>query len=252
MYNKTNAILSESQISKLKNALKNRTGVSLRLSRNMLGTDEEQFPHQLLLTDRQVNKLRSQDSANIKFSKTQITKMSQSGGFLASLMRFAMPLLKNVIAPLGLTAAMSATDAGIQKRIRGSGQKGGQGGKGGQSGGQSGQGGQSGGQMSDISLTISVNDMHDIMQIIQALEEKGIVVPGTTKAVDGEIHAQRGGFLGMLLGTLGASLLGNLLTGSRGSGTSGTSGTSGKGTGKGIFRAGDRYGRGIVRAGADF
>ena len=103
--------------------------------------------------------------------------------------------------------------------------------------------------MSDISLTISVNDMHDIMQIIQALEEKGIVVPGTTKAVDGEIHAQRGGFLGMLLGTLGASLLGNLLTGSRGSGSSGT---SGKGTGKGIFRAGDRYGRGIVRAGADF
>ena len=237
MYNRANALLSESQISKLKNALKNRTGVSLRISRKMLGTDEEQFPHLLLLTDRQVNKIKSRDSVNVKFSKTQITKMAQSGGFLASLMKFAMPLLKNVIAPLGLTAAMSATDAGIQKRIRGSGiktrvqQK--------TPNTQKGQGSQSGGQVSDVSLTISVHDLNDIMEIIKALEDKGIVVPGTTKSVSEEIHAQRGGFLGMLLGTLGASLLGNLLSGK---------GTSGKGTGKGVVRAGE----GVVRAGQDF
>ena len=210
MYNTINASLSESQISKLKNALKNRTGVSLRLSRNMLGSDPEQFPHELMLTDTQVNKLNRQPTADIKFSKTQITKMSQSGGFLASLMRFAMPLLKNVIAPLGLTAAMSATDAGIQKKIRGYGQRGG-----------------------DVSLTISAKDMTDIMEIIKALESKGIVIPGTSRTVSNEIKEQRGGFLGMLLGTLGASLLGNLLSGSKG---------------RGIVRAGE----GIFRAGEDF
>ena len=189
MYNTVNASLSESQISKLKNALKNRTGVSLRLSREMLGSDTEQFPHELMLTDTQVNKLNRQPTADIKFSKTQITKMSQSGGFLASLMRFAMPLLKNVIAPLGLTAAMSATDAGIQKKIRGYG-------------------------VDNDTLIISTKDMSDIMEIIQALEERGIVIPGTTQTVTQEIKEQKGGFLGMLLGTLGASLLGNLLTGS--------------------------------------
>ena len=111
---------------------------------------------------------------------------------------------------------MSATDAGIQKKIRGY--------------------GQSGGNLTDITLTISSKDMGDIMQIIQALEDKGIIVPGTTETVSEEVQEQRGGFLGMLLGTLGASLLGNLLTGSRGSG---------------VFRAGTKEGRGgVVRAGS--
>ena len=73
MYNEVRANLSESQISKMKNALKNRVGVTLRLSREMLGTDEEQFPHVLMMTDRQVNKLRSGGSSDIKFSRTQIT-----------------------------------------------------------------------------------------------------------------------------------------------------------------------------------
>ena len=211
MYNTVNASLSDSQISKLKNALKNRTGVSLRLSREMLGSDPEQFPHELMLTDTQVNKLNRQPSADVKFSKTQITKMSQSGGFLANLMRFAVPLLKNVVAPLGLTAAMSATDAGIQKKIRGYGQ----------------------GNFDNITLTISTKDMSDIMEIIKALEDKGIVVQGTTETVSDEINGQRGGFLGMLLGTLGASLLGNMLSGAKG---------------RGLFRAGS----GIFRAGQDF
>ena len=215
MYNKVNASLSESQISKLKNALKNRTGVSLRLSREVLGSDKEQFPHELMLTDTQVNKLITQRVADIKFSKTQITKMSQSGGFLGSLLKFAVPLLKNVIAPLGLTAAMSAADAGIQKKIRGY--------------------GQSGGNLSEVTLTISTKDMNDIMQIIQALEERGIIVPGTSQSVVSEIQEQRGGFLGMLLGTLGASLLGNLLTGSKG---------------RGMYR--NKYGQGVIRAGQDF
>ena len=124
MYNQANASLSESQIAKMKNTLKNKISVSLRLSREMLVIDKEQFTHSLMLTNRQVEKLKKQPTADIKFSKTQVTKMAQSGGFLGSLLRFGLPLLKNVIGPLGLTAAMSAADAGIQKKIHG-GQSGG-------------------------------------------------------------------------------------------------------------------------------
>ena len=91
------------------------------------------LPHELLLTTRQKSKLRnalnSNMSTDIKFSKTQITKVIQSGGFLGSLlsksagplMKVAVPLAKNVLAPLGITAAASAIDAGIQKEIHGSG-----------------------------------------------------------------------------------------------------------------------------------
>ena len=220
MYNEVRANLSESQIAKMKNALKNRVGVTLRLSREMLGTDEEQFPHVLMMTDRQVEKLRSGGSFDIKFSKTQITKMSQSGGFLGTLLKFGIPLLKNVLAPLALTSAMSAADAGIQKKIRGSGTKGGK------------------LDNSDITITISSKDMGDIMEIIHMLEENGILVNGTAETTVEEINNQRGGFLGMLLGTLGASLLGNLLSGQKGRGNAG--GNAG------------RKGRGVVRAGEDF
>ena len=58
--------------------------------------------------------------------------------------------------------------------------------------------------------------MNDIMKIIEALEHSGILLKGVTKTIENESKEQRGGFLGMLLGTLGASLLGNLLTGENG------------------------------------
>ena len=86
------------------------------------------LPHELLLTTRQKTKLRnalnSNMSTDIKLSKTQIAKVIQSGGFLGSLlskvagplMKVAVPLAKNVLAPLGITAAASAIDAGIQKK----------------------------------------------------------------------------------------------------------------------------------------
>ena len=131
----------------------------------------------------------------------------QSGGFLGKLlsklagplMKVAMPLAKNVLAPLGLTAAMSAIDGSIQKKIHGSG----------------------------VKLIIEQEDMNDIIKIIEALENPGILLKGVTKTIENETKEQRGGFLSMLLGTLGASLLGNLLSG------------------KGLARAGE----GIVRAG---
>ena len=114
-------------------------------------------------------------------------------------MKVAIPLAQNVLAPLGLTAAMSVIDGSIQKKIHGSG----------------------------IRLIIEEEDMQDIIKIIKELENSDILLKGVSKTIENEIKKQRGGFLSMLLGTLGASLLDNLLTG------------------KGIMRAGD----GIVRAG---
>ena len=145
-------------------------------------------------------------ATDIKLNKAQIKKLIQSGGFLGKLltklagplMKVALPLAKNVIAPLGLTAAMSAIYGSIQKKVYGSG----------------------------VKLIIEQEDMND-MKIIEALENSGILLKGVSKAIENETKEQRRGFLGMLLGTLGASLLGNLLTG-----------------GKGIMRADD----GIVRA----
>ena len=164
------------------------------------------------LTNVHLNKLRNalnnNSATDIKLSKAQIKKIIQSGGFLGKLlsklagplMKVALPLAKNVLAPLGLTADMSAIDGSIQKKVHGSG----------------------------VKLITEQEDMNDIMKILKALENSCILLKGVSKTIKNETKEQRGGFLSMLLGTLGASLLGNLLTGR-----------------KGIMRAGD----GIVRAG---
>ena len=126
-YNTLNVKLSNSQLNKFKSAIKNENEVVLRLSSNMIGDDENNFPHKLLLTSRQVANIRkafaNHSSANIKLSKTQLSKMIQSGGFLGRLLvpllKTKLPLIKNVIKPLpksvliplGLTATASATDA---------------------------------------------------------------------------------------------------------------------------------------------
>ena len=172
----------------------------------------------MLLTTRQNTKLRNAINNNLatdtKLSKAQIKKLIQSRGFLGKLlsklagpsMKVAMPLAKNVLPPLGLTAAMSAIDGSIQKKIHGSGAAKGAG----------------------VKLITGQEDMNNIMKITEALENSGILLKGVSKTIENEAKEQRGGFLGMLLGTLGASLLGNFLT-----------------DGKGKMRAGD----GIVRAG---
>ena len=186
-YTKINCKLTNVQINKLKKAVKSNEGASLRFGIKNFNKDE--LPHELLLTTRQNTKLRNAINNNlatdIKLSKAQIKKLIQSGGLLGkllnklvgSLMKVAMPLAKNVLAPLGLTAAMSAIDGSIQK------------------------------------LIIEQEDMNDIIKIIEALENSGIFLKGVTKTIENETKEQRGGFLSMLLGTLGASLLGNLLTG---------------------------------------
>ena len=131
-YNSLNVKLSNSQLNKLKSAIKNETEVVLRLSSNIIDDNETNFPHKLLLTDRQVASLQksfaSHSSADIKLSKTQLSNMIQSGGFLSRLLgpllktglplinNLIKPLVKSVLIPLGLTAAGSAADAGIHKK----------------------------------------------------------------------------------------------------------------------------------------
>ena len=203
-YNRLNTKLSNSQLNKLKFAIKNETEVVIRLSPNMLGdsNDKTNFPHELLLTDTQVSSIHkafaNNSSVDIKFSKALLSKMIQSGGFLGKLLgpllKTRLPLMKNVITPLvqsvlislGLTAAASAADAAIHKKILGSG--------------------------SHTTLIISNNEMEDLIKIIKSLEDSGLLLKGVTESVQNEIKEQKGGFLSMFLGTLGASLLGNLLT----------------------------------------
>ena len=131
-YNSLNVNLSSSQLNKLKSAMKNETEVVLRLSSSMIGDNETNFPHILLLTNRQVTNLckafTNISSTDIKSSKTQLSKMIQSGGFigrlLGPLLKTELPLIKNAIKPLAksflipleLTAGASAADAGIHKK----------------------------------------------------------------------------------------------------------------------------------------
>ena len=129
-YNSLNVKLSNSQLNKLKSSIKNETDVVLRISSNMVSNsnDNINFPLELLLNNRQVANIRKafakNTSTDIKLSKTQLSKMIQSGGFLENLldklagplMKVAMPLAKNVLAPLGISAAMSAIDGSIKKR----------------------------------------------------------------------------------------------------------------------------------------
>ena len=174
--------------------------------------DNTNFPHELLLTNRQVANIRKafakNTSINIKLSKTQLSKMIQSEGFLGNLlgklagplMKVAIPLAKNVLAPLGISAAMSAIDG----KMLGSGA---------------------------TTLIFSNDEMNGILNIVKSLENSGVLLKGVSETIQHKAKEQRGGFLGMLLGTIGVSLLGDALS---------------KGlSGKGVIRAGE----GTIRAG---
>ena len=116
--------LTNVQLNKLKKAVKSNEGATLRLGIKNFNKDE--LPHELLLTTTQNTKLRNAINNNlatdIKLSKAQIKKLIQSGGFLDKLLS-KLALAKNVLAPLGLIAALSAIDGSIQKKIHGSGVK---------------------------------------------------------------------------------------------------------------------------------
>ena len=115
-----------------------------------------------------------------------------------------MPLAKNVLAPLGLSAAMSAIDGSIKEKLLGSG---------------------------STTLIISNDEMDDILKIVKSLENSGVLLKGVGETIQHEAKEQRGRFLGILLGTLGASLLGDVLSKCL--------------SGKGVIMAGE----GTIRAG---
>ena len=100
-----------------------------------------------------------------------------------------------VLIPLGLTAAASAADAGIHKKILGSGRY------------------FSSALHNTTTLIISNKDMEDLIKTVKSLQDSGLLLKGVTESVQNEVKEQKGGLLSVLLGTLGASLLGNLLTG---------------------------------------
>ena len=141
--------------------------------------DGNDLPHGLLLTTRQKAKLRNafnnNMSSDLKLSKAHISKIIQSGGFLGSLlsklagplMKVAIPLAKNVLTPLGITAAASAIDAGIQKKIHGSG---------------------------TTTLIISNEEMNDIIKIVQALKDSNILLKGVTKTTKYETKNKKEDF----------------------------------------------------------
>ena len=199
-YSIVNVKLSDTQLKKLKTAIKKKTGTTLRMGLKIFNGND--LSHKLLLTGRQKTKLRNAFNSNVatdlKLSKAQISKIIQSGGFIGRLLgpllktglslikTVIKPLAKSVLIPLGLTAAASAADAEIQTKILGSG---------------------------NTTLIISNEEIDDIIKIIQALEYSNLLLKGVTKTIKNETKEQKGGFLSMLLGTLGASLLGNLLTG---------------------------------------
>ena len=221
-YNTLNVKFSNSKLNKLKLGIKYGTGVTLKISSNVVGdsNDENDFPHKLSLTNAQALRLRKAfangPSANKKLSKTQLHKTRKSGGFSSRILGLLLlktglplianvlkPLAKSVLTPFGLTAVASATDATIHNKMFGSG---------------------------NTTSIISNELINDIMNIVKSLKESGLLIKGVSEAIKNEAKEQKGEFIGMLLGILGATLFGNLLTG------------------KGSIRAG----AGTIRAGQDF
>ena len=187
-YTKINCKLTNVQLNKFKKAVKSNEGTKLRIG--IKNFNKNKLPHELLLTNRQNTKLsngiNNSLATDIKLSKARIKELIQSGGFLCKLlsklagplMKVALPFAKNVLAPLGLTAAMSAIDGSIQKKVLGL----------------------------RVRLIIKQEGMNDITKIIETLENSGVLLKGVTKTIKNETKEQRGGFLSMLLGTLGESL----------------------------------------------
>ena len=182
-YSKVNVKLSDTQLKKLKTAVKNKTGTTLRMIFKMLHRND--LPHKLLLTTIQGTKVRNAFNnsmpTDLKLAKAQISKIFESGEFLRSLwsklagpiMNVAAPLAKNILPQLRITAAASAIEAGTQKKIHGS-------------------------SRPATALIISNKGMNDIMKIVQALEDSNILLKGVTKTITNETKEQKGGFLSLL------------------------------------------------------
>ena len=184
-YNSLNVSLSYSHLNTLKSAIKNKKRIVLRLSTNMIGNsdDETNFPRKLLVTKGQVANLCKAFANNlltdIKFSTAQLSKTIDSGGFLGKLLgpllKTGLPLMKNIIKALAksalillrLTAAASVADAGIHKKILGSG---------------------------NTALITSNDEMEGIIKIVKTLEDSVLLLPEIIKIIHNEAKEPKRGF----------------------------------------------------------
>ena len=190
-YKRVNLKLSNQEIKKLKEAVKSNNGTTLRIgNKNFNKVD---LLHELFLTQTQINKLREKVennmSTDIKLRKVQINKLIKVGGALGSiLVRFLPKLIKptislgkSILAPLGLSAAMSATDAAIQIKVHGCRTK---------------------------TVKFSNKDLDDMTKIVKALEDSDVLMKRITETLKNDIkNGSALPLIPMLLGTLGASLL---------------------------------------------
>ena len=172
-YERVNLNLSNQQIKKLKEVVKSNNGTILRIGNKNF--NKADLLHELFLTQTQINKLREKVenymSTDIKLSKTQINKLIKEGGALGSILARVLPKLikpaislgKNILAPLGLSAAMSATDAAIQKKIHGYGTK---------------------------TVRFSNKDLDDITKIVKTLEDSDVLMKGITETLKNDIKKE--------------------------------------------------------------
>ena len=196
-YNTLNVKFSNLQLNK------NGIEVTSKLAWDINGdsNDENDFLHKLLLTNTQVLRLckafAKNSSANINLSKTRLHKIGQSGGLLGrhlglllktgllSMKNVLKPITKSVLILLELTAATSESDAAIHKKMFGPG---------------------------TTKLIISNEEMNYIIKKSQITWRIWFIGKRVSETIKNETKEQKGGFLSILLGTLGASLLGSLLT----------------------------------------
>lgn len=154
----------------------------------------------MYLTNTQIKRLdnafKNFMSKDIKLSKAQLHKITQEGGFLGSILsKFLVPLVKNVIGPLVITAAASAIDGAIQNKMHGRGIL------------------NNDDNDYDTSISIKEKELKDILKIMKSIEENGVFIEGISDTVKQKVNKQKGGLLSLLLGTLASSILGNILSG---------------------------------------
>ena len=173
-YSKVNVKLTDTQLKKLKTAVKDNTETTLRMSFKMF--DGNDLPHEFLLAKRQKTKQRNafnnKMSTDLKLYKAHISKIIQSGEVLGSLLsKLAGPLIKvaisqakNLLASLVITVAASTIDAGMQKKIH---------------------------DLGTTTLIISNKEMNDIMEIVQGLEDSNTLLKRLTKTIENETKEQK-------------------------------------------------------------
>ena len=203
-YEEVRVKLTNIQLNKLKSAANKHPGATLRTTKKNFQSEE--LPHELLLTIRQKAKIRNDFnniSTDITFSATQVSKLIQSevfhraflGKLAGSVMNMDVALAVKVLLPSGLVEAAFAADTVIQRNIHG-------------------RGAVATSQGRGKTFIISNEDM-DIIKIIKSVEDSFLLINEISERLKNKIKVQRDGFLGMLLETSGASMLGDMLAGKR-------------------------------------